>query len=96
MIEPALVPLGAATHFAPIDSRSPYTWDQYREVLAYLRLRTGPRTQVANLLRNVPFPGVNRSVGRISPLRAESGIIWLYALGTEPRGRLRPRTRSGR
>ncbi len=79
-IEPAHVPLGAAAHFAPGDSNSPYTWDQYREVLAYLRLRTGPRTQVANLLRNVPFPGVNGSVGRISPLRADSGILWLYQL----------------
>ena len=49
-------------------------------MLAYLRLRTGPRTQVANLLRNVPFPGVNGSVGRISPLRADAGIIWLYQL----------------
>ena len=46
---------GAATHFAPADSNSPYTWDQYREVLAYLRLRTGPRTQVANLLATFPF-----------------------------------------
>jgi hypothetical protein len=74
------VPLGAAAHFAPVDPNSPYTWDQYREVLAYLRLRTGPHTQVANLLRNVPFPGLNGTVGRISPLRADSGIIWLYAL----------------
>ena len=80
--EPVQIPPGAATHFAPLDSNSPYTWNQYREVLAYLRLRTGPRTQVANLLRNVPFPGVNGSVGRISPLRADAGIIWLYALGT--------------
>ena len=82
-IEPALVPLGAARGFAPVDPNSPYTWDQYREVLAYLRLRTGPHTQVANLLRNVPFPGVNGTVGRISPLRADSGIIWLYVLGPD-------------
>ena len=82
-IEPALVPLGAAARFAPVDPNSPYTWDQYREVLAYLRLRTGPHTQVANLLRNVPFPGLNGTVGRISPLRADSGIIWLYVLGPD-------------
>ena len=75
---PAHVPLGAAAHFAPGDSNSPYTWDQYRAVLAYLRLRTDSRTQVANLLRNVPFPGVNGSVGRISPLGADAGILWLY------------------
>jgi hypothetical protein len=79
-IEPPLVPPGAATHFAPIDTNSPYTWHQYCEVLAYLRQRTGPHTQVANLLRNVPFPGVNGTVGRISPLRADAGIIWLYQL----------------
>jgi hypothetical protein len=79
-IVPVQIPLGAATHFAPLDSRSPYNWEQYREVLAYLRLRTDPQTQVANLLRNVPFPGVNGSVGRISPLRADAGIIWLYQL----------------
>jgi hypothetical protein len=79
-IDPVQIPLGAATHFAPLDSNSPYTWQQYREVLAYLRLRTGPHTQVANLLRNVPFPGLNGTVGRISPLRTDSGIIWLYQL----------------
>jgi len=79
-IEPARVPLGAAAHFAPDDRNSPYTWDQYREVLAYLRLRTGPHTQVANLLRNVPFPALNGSVGRISPLRADAGILWLSSL----------------
>ena len=59
-IEPAQVPVGAATHFAPIDSRSPYTWDQYREVLAYLRLRTGPRTKVANLLAQRSLSGSQR------------------------------------
>jgi hypothetical protein len=81
--EPTRVPPGAETHFAPLDTRSPYTWDQYRQVLAYLRQKTGPDTRVANLLRNVPFPALNGTVGRICPLPADSGIIWLYALGTD-------------
>jgi hypothetical protein len=81
--EPTRVPPGAETHFAPLDTRSPYTWDQYRQVMAYLRQRTGSDTRVANLLRNVPFPALNGTVGRICPLPADSGIIWLYALGTD-------------
>jgi hypothetical protein len=81
--EPTRVPPGAEAHFAPTDSRSPYTFDQYRQVLAYLRQKTGPDTRVANLLRNVPFPALNGTVGRICPLPADSGIIWLYALGTD-------------
>jgi hypothetical protein len=81
--EPTRAPPGAETHFAPLDTRSPYTWEQYRQVLSYLRQRTGPDTRVANLLRNVPFPSLNGTVGRICPLPADSGIIWLYALGTD-------------
>jgi hypothetical protein len=81
--EPALVPPGAAPHFAPASTTSPYTWEQYCEVLDYLRQRTGPNTQIANLLRNLPFPGLNGTIGRISPLRADSGVLWLYALGTD-------------
>jgi hypothetical protein len=80
--EPAIAPPGAAARFAPENPYSPYTWDQYRELLAYLRQRTAPRTQVANLLRNMPFPMVNGCVGRISPLRTEAGIMWLYSLDT--------------
>jgi hypothetical protein len=78
--EPAVVPPGAAARFAPSSPISPYTWDQYRQVLAYLRLHTAPHTQVANLLRNHPFPPVNGTVGRISPLRTDAGIMWLYSL----------------
>ena len=47
-------------------------------------------TRVGDLLRNVPFPGMNGTVGRISPLPADSGDH--LALRTRPGqgGRLRP------
>jgi hypothetical protein len=79
---PSRVPPGAAMHFAPAAPHSPYTWDQYRRVLVYLRSKTGPQTLVANLLRNVPFPSLNGTIGRISPLPADAGIVWLYMLDT--------------
>jgi hypothetical protein len=79
-VEPAIAPPGAAGHFSPDDTNSPYAWQQYHEVLAYLRRRTSPRTRVANLLRNVPFPAVNGPVGRISCLPGESGLIWVWSV----------------
>lgn len=77
-VEPATVPPGAEGFFAPENPLSPYRWSDYRATLAYLRRATGPGTRVANLLRNPPFPALNGPTGRISPLPAESGIIWLW------------------
>lgn len=82
-VEPSRCPPGAEGHFAPADEKSPYTWDAYRRTLRYLRATTTPETPVANLLRNVPFPAINGPVGRVSPLPAESGVIWLWSVEPE-------------
>ena len=41
---------------------------------------TGATTEVANLLRQPPFPSFNGPVGRLSPFRAESGICWMWLI----------------
>ncbi len=84
--EPAEIPLGAVDDFAPGDRSSPYTWDDYRKALDYLRHATRPDTLVANVLRNVPFPAINGPTGRVSPLPAESGVIWLWSVEPELEG----------
>jgi hypothetical protein len=81
--EPPRVPIGAADHFAPGDSDSPYAWDDYRRALDHVRRNTTPETSVANLLRNVPFPAFNGPAGRVTPLPGESGVIWLWSVEPE-------------
>ncbi len=78
-------PPGVAPYWAPLDGNSPYTWDDYRRTLAYLRQATDARTVVADLLRNVPFPTLNGPLGRVSPLGGESGLpyLWLVDPGLE-------------
>ena len=61
--------------------RSYYSWDGYCRLLEYVREKTGPRTIVANVLKNPPFPAVNGATGRRSPFRVESGVarMWVVA-----------------
>ena len=86
--EPSQVPIGAKNSFRAVgpgfdgDDRSPYTWDDYRRTLAYLRRNTTAKTVVANALRGTPFPAMNGPVGRISPFPAESGVIWIWSVDT--------------
>jgi hypothetical protein len=54
-----------------------YSWQEYREILDYLRRNTAASTRVANFLRRYPFPTINGSVGRLSPFPAAGGILWL-------------------
>ncbi len=78
--EPELLPRTASAQFHPGRPESPFTWPDYRRTLIYLRSRTSPATPVANLLNNVPFPAINGPIGRISPLPAESGLIWIWSV----------------
>lgn len=52
-------------------------WRNHRDLIAYLRERTGPTTSVANLLNRFPYEPINAASGRPSPLRCESGVCWL-------------------
>src|SRR5206468_3321220 len=75
--EPPQVPPGAETHFPPLRSWASYSWDDYRAVLAYLRRATGPETRIVNVLRNRPFLTFNGPVGRVTPLPADTGVLWI-------------------
>ncbi len=57
-----------------------YDWKDYCLALEYLRRTTGANTEVANFLRQPPFPSFNGPVGRLSPFRAESGICWMWLI----------------
>lgn len=71
--EPAEPPLGSRHAYPRPDSRMyHYSWADYRALLDELRRATGPTTQVANLLTHFPYPAVNATVGRPTPLPIES------------------------
>jgi hypothetical protein len=57
-----------------LPSAAYYPWDDYREVLAYLRHHTSSRTRVANALHEVP--ALTGPTGRLSVFPAES-VAWL-------------------
>ena len=82
---PRSIPPGARTWFGSERARY-YEWRDYRSTLLYLRRTTSPRTQVVNMLRQPPYPTVNGPVGRSSPFRVESGILWMVmiAMDLEP------------
>jgi hypothetical protein len=76
--EPTRTPPGCGAGFgAEGGSETRYRWDDYRDVLEYLRHETVPGAPVANLLRRFPFPAINGPAGRLDPFRAESGICWM-------------------
>jgi hypothetical protein len=54
-----------------------YKWGDYCQALEYLRQTTRPETEIANVLREPPYPSLNGPAGRLSPFRAESGICWM-------------------
>ena len=76
--EPPEVPPGAEGYFRPLWPSAIYSWDDYRRTLAYLRRATGKETRVVNALRNTPFLTFNGPVGRITPLPADTGVLWLW------------------
>jgi hypothetical protein len=63
--------------------QDPYCWRDYLAALDEVRRRTGPGTEVANVLRRIPFPSVNGPTGRLSPFLAESGICWMWLVNED-------------
>jgi len=76
--EPPPLPPGAWVWYGDVKRQDFCTWDGYNQLLRYVRETTGPGTNVANVLKNPPFPPVNGPAGRRSPFRAESGIAWMW------------------
>jgi hypothetical protein len=72
--EPLEPPLGIRIGLPAEPHALAFPWDDYQEVLSYLRTRTGPDTRVANLVHVVP--ALNGPAGRLTPLPAES-LAWL-------------------
>ena len=60
-----------------------YEWADYSRALDHVRRTTNPRTEVANVLRQPPFPSMNGPAGRLSPFRAESGICWMWLIDVD-------------
>ena len=56
---------------------SHYSWTDYCRALEYLRRTTTPDTEIANVLKQTPYPCFNGPLGRLSPFRSESGICWM-------------------
>jgi hypothetical protein len=59
------------------DRPTHYRWDDYRNLLDYLRHSTAPNSRVANFLRALPFPSVNGPAGRLTAFPAAGGILYL-------------------
>jgi hypothetical protein len=74
---PARKPQGY--HLSPPhpDPEPSYPWEDYRDVLAYLRTATRPETRVANALYGVP--AITGPTGRLSAFPAES-LAWLVTV----------------
>ena len=60
--------------------RCHYEWADCCRALDYLRRFTSPETEVANVLKQTPFPSLNGPAGRLSPFHAESGICWMWLI----------------
>ncbi|MGE3820159.1 MAG: hypothetical protein AB7I30_12125 [Isosphaeraceae bacterium] len=60
-----------------------YPWNDYLDMLEYIRTETRPTTPVANVLRHYPNPPINGPVGRLSPFPHASGILWFRWIGPE-------------
>jgi hypothetical protein len=65
------------------DRNHPSHWDEYREVLTYIRRETSPRTLVANVLNKFPYETINGPTGRLSPFLMESGICWMMMVDSD-------------
>ncbi len=72
------LPPGAEGYFGTQWPSGFYSWNDYRRTLAYLRRATGPKTRIANVIRNRPFLTFNGPVGRVTPFPGDTGILWLW------------------
>ena len=52
-----------------------YEWADYCQALDYLRRTTSPATEIANVLKEPPFPSFNGPVGRLSPVPSRIGNL---------------------
>ncbi len=78
-VGPETLPPGCRVKwFSP--GECPYEWADYCRTLEYLRRATSPVTEIANVLKQPPFPSLNGPAGRLSPFRAESGICWMWLI----------------
>lgn len=64
-----------------------YSWQDYQEVLKFIRNETTPDTRVGNFLRTHPFPALNGMTGRLTLWPVGEGILWLHSVNRdlEPR-----------
>jgi hypothetical protein len=65
------------------DRNHPSRWDEYREVLTFIRRETSPRTLVANVMNQFPYETINGPTGRLSPFLTESGICWMMMVDSD-------------
>lgn len=91
---PLRSPPGSRAWFDPASARW-YAWEDYRDTLIYLRRNTDPRTLVANVLQEPPYPAINGPAGRLSPFRAESGICWMLLVAVDLERGVRQGARTG-
>jgi hypothetical protein len=77
--EPILCPPGYVPNFE-VPSAAKYPWEDYRELLGYLRKTTSPDTPIANVLKHVP--AITSATPRPSVFPAES-IAWLIMIDQE-------------
>ncbi len=81
--DPGPSPTGYAAD-VDVPAAARYEWEDYRNLLAYLRHDLGPRTRVANALKYVP--AVTGPAGRLPALPAES-VAWLIVVHSEDEDR---------
>jgi hypothetical protein len=55
-----------------------YYWDDYSQLLTFLRRSLAPQARVANLLRGSPFPTINGPSGHLTPFPAAGGFLHLW------------------
>jgi hypothetical protein len=77
--ESVLAPPGYV-HNPDVPASAQYSWEDYRDVLTYLRTSTAADATIANALKHVP--AINSSIARLSPFPAES-IAWLIMVAPE-------------
>lgn len=75
-VEPGPKPTGYARH-PDVPAASYYEWEDYRNLLNYLRGHTAPTTKIANCLKEVP--AITGPTGRLPAFPAES-VAWLIVV----------------
>jgi hypothetical protein len=82
--EPATAPPGYVTHGGILPAAL-YRWEDYRQLLGYLRDSPRPGARVANLLYG--SPALLGSTGRLPVFPYDAGIVWLQFIDAADRPR---------